>query len=102
MFTETLKETIFSRTNNNDYNFPARNAAPSNIKVLLAKNQSLLMIFKASFHTKAHPLVVLFVYISSSNSYNNMLMHDILNKDNPASWYSSDHKWKTINPCSIV
>ena len=72
LFTETLKETIFSRTSNNDYNFTARNAAPSNIKVLLAKIQSLLMIFKASFHTKGHPLVVLFICISSSNSYNNI------------------------------
>ena len=70
--------------------------------MLLTKNQSLFMIFKVIFHAKGHALVVLFVCVSSSNSYNNMLMHDILKKDNPASLYSIDHKWKTVNPCSIL
>ena len=37
------------------------------------------IIFKAKcFHVKGPSLVVIFVCISSSNSYNNMLMYDIV------------------------
>ena len=79
-----------------------RNAIPSNNKMLLAK--TLLMIFKARFHAKGLPLVVLFVCISSNNSYYNMLMHDILNKDNPNKfvYVAVITSRKVVNPCSIV
>ena len=41
-----------------------------------------------NFKAEAYPLVVLFVCISSSNSYNNMLMYDIVKR--------------TIQQCCIV
>ena len=48
--------------------------------MLLTNNQLLFtMIFKVKgLKAKGHPLVALFVHISSSNGYNNISMYDIV------------------------